>query len=475
MNCGNVCSASYEANHPAILTASADSESIFMGWSGCDYVNGSACTVSLQSNKAVTANFVSAYALTVNKTGSGSGKVTSDPIWLINCGNICSQSIVSGTTVILTATADSGSTFTGWSGCDSVNGANQCVVTMNLNRTVSATFNLIPNYTLTVNKTGSGGGTVTGTGITCGSQCTASYASGATVILTATPDNDSNFTSWLGCDNPNGNTCSLTMNQDKTVTVTFTSEVSTAQTLTVNKPGDGNGTVTSSPAGITCGSQCSASYAYGTVVTLTAIVGGVSDFSGWTGCDSTNGNTCTVTMNKGKTVTATFTLVQIHVFVGKSGTGSGTVTSSPAGIDCGNQCDANFPAGTVLTLTATPDPGFVFTGWAGTCGNTTGNTCTLQLYEGGGITAVFDIDYTLTVNISGSSGIVQQTAGDIGSGGIVCPPDCSSFYVVGTVVTLTAIQIPSGHTFTGWSGCDSTDGITCIVTVDKNKTVTATF
>jgi uncharacterized repeat protein (TIGR02543 family) len=180
-------------------------------------------------------------------------------------------------------------------------------------------------------------------------------------------------------------------------------------------------------------------------------------------------------MNKGKTVTATFTLVQIHVFVGKSGTGSGTVTSSPAGIDCGNQCDANFPAGTVLTLTATPDPGFVFTGWAGTCGNTTGNTCTLQLYEGGGITAVFDIDYTLTVNISGSSGIVQQTAGDIGSGGIVCPPDCSSFYVVGTVVTLTAIQIPSGHTFTGWSGCDSTDGITCIVTVDKNKTVTATF
>jgi hypothetical protein len=68
------------------------------------------------------------------------------------------------------------------------------------------------------------------------------------------------------------------------------------------------GTVTSSPAGINCGSTCSVDFDRGTVVTLTAKPGFLSIFTGWNGCDTAKGTTCTVTMNAAKTVTANFLL-----------------------------------------------------------------------------------------------------------------------------------------------------------------------
>jgi len=77
------------------------------------------------------------YTLTVNKAGTGNGTVTGPGI---NCGSDCQETYPSGTSVTLTATAASGSTFAGWSGCDSTSG-NQCNLTMNANRTVTATFN----------------------------------------------------------------------------------------------------------------------------------------------------------------------------------------------------------------------------------------------------------------------------------------------------------------------------------------------
>lgn len=76
--------------------------------------------------------------LSVSKSGTGSGTVTGSGI---SCGTDCSETYSEGTSVTLTPTASAGSTFAGWSGCNSISG-NLCTVTMNTNRTVTATFNL---------------------------------------------------------------------------------------------------------------------------------------------------------------------------------------------------------------------------------------------------------------------------------------------------------------------------------------------
>src|SRR5437773_5089627 len=114
---------------------------------------------------------------------------------------------------------------------------------------------------------------------------------------------------------------------DAATSVTATFNVQTF-TLTVSKPGSGSGTVTSNPAGISCGATCSASYNSGTSVTLTASPAGGSTFSGWSGggC-SGSGTTCTVTMNAATSVTATFNVQTFTLSVRKPGSGSGTVTS----------------------------------------------------------------------------------------------------------------------------------------------------
>jgi cellulase/cellobiase CelA1 len=76
----------------------------------------------------------------VSKTGKGAGTINSAPAG-INCGADCSEAYPSGTAVTLTPTAATGSTFTGWTGCTSVNGT-ACRVTVNAAKAVKANFNL---------------------------------------------------------------------------------------------------------------------------------------------------------------------------------------------------------------------------------------------------------------------------------------------------------------------------------------------
>jgi hypothetical protein len=77
-------------------------------------------------------------------------------------------------------------------------------------------------------------------------------------------------------------------------------------TLTVKKAGTGSGTVSSNPAGINCGSSCSATFPAGSSVTLTAAASSDSKFSGWSGAYTGTAGNCTITMNTNQTVTATF-------------------------------------------------------------------------------------------------------------------------------------------------------------------------
>jgi len=89
------------------------------------------------------------------------------------------------------------------------------------------------------------------------------------------------------------------------------------------------------------------------------------------------------------TATKTWSSVNPTLTVTKAGPGSGTVTSSPAGIDCGATCAASFTNGTMVTLTATPDPGSTFTSWGGDCTGT--GPCTVTMDQDRAVTATFDI------------------------------------------------------------------------------------
>ncbi|CAK0753954.1 exported hypothetical protein [Gammaproteobacteria bacterium] len=160
------------------------------------------------------------------------------------------------------------------------------------------------SFTLSVSKAGSGTVTSDLGGISCGAICTASFASNASVILTATPATGSSFTGWSGDCTGTGSTCTVSMTAAKNVTAAFSAASGTFN-LSISKVG--NGTVTSSPEGINCGSgsNCSASFSNGTDVTLTATPDSGYSFSGWLG-DFPSFGTCAVSMTAAKNITATF-------------------------------------------------------------------------------------------------------------------------------------------------------------------------
>ncbi|MEX0972951.1 MAG: hypothetical protein WDZ46_06800 [Solirubrobacterales bacterium] len=156
--------------------------------------------------------------------------------------------------------------------------------------------------------------------------------------------------------------------------------------LVVSRDGTGSGTVTSSPSGIDCGSDCQQSFDEGTTVTLTAVADANSTFAGWTGCDSTSGEECTVTIGSETEVAATFDLTH-QLTVSKGGSGSGTVTGT--GIDCGVDCAEVYSEGTEVTLTATAAAGSTFAGWSGGGCSGTGS-CVMTIGADTGVTATFD-------------------------------------------------------------------------------------
>ena len=83
--------------------------------------------------------------------------------------------------------------------------------------------------------------------------------------------------------------------------------------------------------------------------------------------------------------------------VTKQGTGSGTVTSNPAGINCGNDCSQNYNAGTVVTLFAAPAQGSIFAGWSGACSGT-GN-CIVTMNSNKNVIATFNLNQTNQTNL----------------------------------------------------------------------------
>ncbi len=174
----------------------------------------------------------------------------------------------------------------------------------------SSKTNVPQNPSITVNLAGAGVGMVTSADgdIKCGTSCAASYASGTAVTLNAAPNAGSTFGGFSGggCTGT-ATSCVVTLTSGVAITATFNLAPTPANyTLTVATTGSGSGTVTSGDGMINCGSACSASYVSGTVVTLTALAGSNSTFSGWSGAGCGTASQCAVDMTAANLVTATF-------------------------------------------------------------------------------------------------------------------------------------------------------------------------
>jgi hypothetical protein len=466
ISCGTDCTEVYPYATMVPLSASPDATSTFGGWSG-PYCGGTGtCNLSMEGPRTVTATF-GLIARSLSVTNLGGGAVTSNPAG-ISCTGIasdCSETYGQGTVVTLSAAPSPGATFLGWSGGGCTGTSATCTVTLGgVNANVTASF----GYPLTVTKSGAGQGTVTGNGISCGADCTEIYSFGTNVPLSAAPNAaSSTFDGWSGggCTGTGG--CTVSMTAPRTVGAGFSLIL---RRLTVNVLNNGGGTVSSSPAGIpSCTFMCSAQFPHGSVVTLTATPSPGGEVISWSGGGCTSGSTtCQVTMNGDQTVTVGF---GFPLTVARGGPGNGSISSSPAGVTCPSDCSQLYENGTWVTLTATPDASSVFTGWSEAgCGGT--GTCTVTMSQARSVTATFNLA-TRALNVNNPGGGVVTSA----PVGISCPSDCSQTYDHGTVVTLTATPTATGASFMSWSGpcAGSPTASTCVVTMDQARNVTASF
>ncbi len=188
----------------------------------------------------------------------------------------------------------------------------------------------------------------------------------------------------------------------------FAAATAGLKALTITGSGSGNGTVTSSPAGINCTitngtagtTGCTAPYSEGTVVTLTAKPKAGHAFRGWFSGSCSGTAPCKVTLSQARIVDARFLKGPFTIKLAGSGTGSGRVTTQSGltpvldcvitkGVAAATGCSATYPANTALTLTATPTGGSAFTGWSDPCRGT--GTCKYTAIQARTITAGFGV------------------------------------------------------------------------------------
>ena len=311
----NPDTATYTYGTVVTLTATASPGWTFASWTGDATGATSPVTVTMNANRAVTANYTQdQYTLTVT---SAHGTVAKNPD---------TATYTYGTVVTLTATASPGWTFASWTG-DATGATSPVTVTMNANR--SRHRELHP---------GSIHSTVTSAHGTVAKNLTAMH-------LRHGGDADRHRQSRLDLRQLDGrrhgatSPVTVTMNANRAVTANYT------QDQYDRRPG-AHGTVAKNPD--------TATYTYGTVVTLTATASPGWTFASWTGDATGATSPVTVTMNANRAVTANYTQDQYTLTVTSA---HGTVAKNPD--------TATYTYGTVVTLTATASPGWTFASWTG--------------------------------------------------------------------------------------------------------------
>jgi hypothetical protein len=243
----------------------------------------------------------------------------------------------------------------------------------------------------------------------------AEYVDGSSVTVSATPDPGWVFAGWSGGLSGSVNPATVTMTADTSVTATFVEDVPLV--LTTSTVGGGSVSVSPDQPG----------YSSGETVTVSATPDPGWVFAGWSGGLSGSVNPATVTMTADTSVTATF-VEDVPLVLTTSTVGNGSVSVSPD--------QPGYSSGETVTVSATPDPGWVFAGWSGGLSGSV-NPATVTMTADTSITANFVEDVPLTISVNTT-----------GSGSVAIDPDQST-YSYGDVVTLAATP-DSGWRFDSW-------------------------
>jgi hypothetical protein len=260
----------YDAGTSVTVTATPDAGLSFAGWSGDLSGTTNPETLVVDADKNIGASFEQTFALNVSP-GTG-GSITLEPP-----GGV----YAAGTAVTVTAVADAGFAFTGWSG-DLAGATNPETLVVDADKSVAASF--AAAFSLSV-APGAGGSIAL-------EPPGGSYLDGTVVTVTAVPNANYRFDAWGGNLSGTTNPETLVVDGDKTVTASFVEQFS----LSVSA-GPGGSVTLNPPGGL---------YDAGTVVTLTAVPDVDFALSGWGGDLGGAQNPEALAMDADKSVTATF-------------------------------------------------------------------------------------------------------------------------------------------------------------------------
>ena len=269
--------ASYDYGEEVELTANPDAGQALARWSGGLSGRQSPAKIILTSDTSITAHFVpEEYAnVTINVEGSG----------VVNRNPEETQYLI-GEELTLEAVPNPGFKFVKWQK-DLGGSENPTTFIVDGNMVIKAIFEQIPTYNLTINPP-------VGQGTVSKNPDKSEYLENEKVVLTANPAVGYKFSSWSGDLSGDQNPTTLVMDSDKSITAVF--EEGESYSLNVNS--GANGQVLKSPA--------KAFYAYGEIVTLTAVPDAGYMLGAWGGDLTGSSSPSIVSMTQNRTVTASF-------------------------------------------------------------------------------------------------------------------------------------------------------------------------
>ena len=432
-------------SHTLTTTTPQDSNGTqynFGGWS--DGTGNPTDTIAsfapASSSATYTASFSTGYLLTTQVTPNGAGAITP-----------ATEYVTPGAQVQISATANAGYAFTGFSGGLSGTASPQ-TVTVNAPTTVTANFAQTVQVTFGASVAGL---TYTVDNVSYKSPQTLTFNSGTThtISTTATQTGGTGtqyvFSNWSAGPNPGSVSQTITISPSVT---SYTADFTTQYLLTTQVSPSGDGAITPSSEYVNAGKQVS--------ISATANTGYL--FKGFSGALSGTANPQTLTVNGPATVTAQFAVNYVSVTISTAPEGlkvsvdSGALQSAPV--------TAKWQVGTQHTVsTESPQAGtgsqYTFTGWS----------------DGGAETHQVTASSATTAYSASFSTAYQLTTGVSPSGAGTVTPASGSYYNAGTVVSVAA-TVSSGYTFSHWTGSvANANTAKTTITMSAAETIAAVF